>query len=462
MDGDGHRQIANDMKTTELRDILRSIVCSRVSGYPHKLLGQFLTDIGLVEPQPHGTKRERGLAAFDALPDSQLAKFAQTMIDRGEVSPESRNEIQELLWEEGVWPEVPKRARRDLLRAMAAVPMFSDGPRFDALLDRLFVLPRGSIDYAGRPFGGLRGDIRRHVHENEDWSAEELFDKLGALEISNRRFGLLLEGLASSDVCTDVDVQRAFVACANPVLKTCRTELREIGEEEGYPVFQLVSSHGAFGSPKNLIFASSRKPDIRFLSAVDNQIEIVSNPDDVLVYDRAISSEGLRWADLQQWWSDTRGHADSVVAKSTLYARLLESLPANSPPQRLLFKAFYNAFRADAPRMPALLPEVWLHWDPKTVRERGPNALLNHRMDFLLLLPSGVRVVVEVDGRQHYANELGVADTARYAATVSADRELKLSGYEVFRFGGNELQGDAAQGRVKSFFEALFRRFGVL
>lgn len=51
-----------------------------------------------------------------------------------------------------------------------------------------------------------------------------------------------------------------------------------------------------------------------------------------------------------------------------------------------------------------LLPEVWLHWDPRTVKERGPNALLRFRMDFLLLLPHGTRVVIEVDGKHHYAD----------------------------------------------------------
>ncbi|GII32896.1 hypothetical protein [Planotetraspora mira] len=50
--------------------------------------------------------------------------------------------------------------------------------------------------------------------------------------------------------------------------------------------------------------------------------------------------------------------------------------------------------------LPALLPEVWLHWDPKTVRARGTEALLRFRMDFLLLLSRGQRVVLEVDGRQ--------------------------------------------------------------
>jgi len=109
-----------------------------------------------------------------------------------------------------------------------------------------------------------------------------------------------------------------------------------------------------------------------------------------------------------------------------------------------------------------LLPEVWLHWDPKTVRERGPHTLLRFRMDFLLLLPHGVRVVLEVDGKHHYARDDGRADGTRYATMVSADRELKLAGYHVFRFGAEELQGDAARGMVKKFFDALFKQYGVL
>ncbi|MEA3082671.1 MAG: hypothetical protein QOC89_368, partial [Paraburkholderia sp.] len=41
------------------------------------------------------------------------------------------------------------------------------------------------------------------------------------------------------------------------------------------------------------------------------------------------------------------------------------------------------------------------------------------------------------------------------------DRELKLAGYEVFRFGAAELQVPTAKEDVKAFFEALFKRYGV-
>jgi very-short-patch-repair endonuclease len=115
------------------------------------------------------------------------------------------------------------------------------------------------------------------------------------------------------------------------------------------------------------------------------------------------------------------------------------------------------------PGLPALLPEVWLHWDPKTVRERGAAALLGHRMDFLLLLPHDRRVILEVDGSHHYASHDGTRPSpARYAAMARADRDLKLSGYEVFRFGAAELTDpDSARSLLETFFADLFRPFGV-
>jgi very-short-patch-repair endonuclease len=106
--------------------------------------------------------------------------------------------------------------------------------------------------------------------------------------------------------------------------------------------------------------------------------------------------------------------------------------------------------------LPALLPEVWLHWDPRTVQERGPDALLRFRMDFLLLLPYNVRVVIEVDGKHHYADNNGIADASRYAAMMAADRELRLAGYDVYRFGASELGGDRGRIVIREFFERLF------
>ena len=88
---------------------------------------------------------------------------------------------------------------------------------------------------------------------------------------------------------------------------------------------------------------------------------------------------------------------------------------------------------------------------------------MRFRMDYLMLLPGGHRVVLEVDGVQHYSDGQGRADVHRYAEGMSADRELKLAGYEVFRFGGSELQNKAdASLMLREFFVQLFRRYGVV
>ncbi len=108
-----------------------------------------------------------------------------------------------------------------------------------------------------------------------------------------------------------------------------------------------------------------------------------------------------------------------------------------------------------------LLPEVWLHWDPKTARERGAAALARFRMDFLLLLPGDARVVIEVDGKHHYADDDRRPNPRKYAEMMAADRDLRLAGYEVYRFGAFELRGRAGHAAVERFFRALFNRHGV-
>lgn len=75
-------------------------------------------------------------------------------------------------------------------------------------------------------------------------------------------------------------------------------------------------------------------------------------------------------------------------------------------------------------------------------------------MDFLMLFADRSRIVIEVDGKQHYANG-ETARPARYADMVAEDRSLRLAGYEIYRFGGAELHPDDldAEARVRRFFE---------
>jgi len=445
---------------------LRHVLCPHIIALKdagtHEVLPTICAKLGLPAPDHGVSKRERMSASFDALANADLPSVAERLLELHPPVPGVRNEIQDILWADAA-PEIPKRFRRELARALTIEDLYLNPRHFDDLLARLWVLDDDPMGWVVGVDRSLRASISQHVHRNPgDWSVEELFDKLGALEASDRRFGLFLEGLASSDVRPDEAAQRRFVHIVNGSLCGCGIEMRENDMEDGYPVFTIVLTHAAAaGRPKNLIFASSVKPDLRIRDALNNDIEIVTNADRVLVYDRPISVAGLRWHDLQSWWSETNGIPDDESSKKSLYRRLRDSLPKNSPPQIFFFNAFHSGFSRAVPSLPVLLPEVWLHWDPRTVRERGADALLRFRMDFLLLLPHGVRVVLEVDGKHHYARHNGQADCARYATMMAADRELRLAGYEVFRFGAEELLGDGIRGMVKRFFDALFKRHGV-
>lgn len=444
-----------------LRKVLDFLPSHISTSNTHATLAEACEALGLPTPPDEGTKYERAAANFAALPDADLPVVAAKLIATNELEAGPRNAVQDALWATRNHPPIPNRTRREIARALHLEDLVRDAERFTRLLDSLWVLDSHPLIPLYLDRRGLRAQIEQHVYRNDDWTAAELFENIGAYEASDKRFALFLEGLASADVVLDVEAQRRFVSTVNPHLDRVGAQLREIGEDGGYPVFELVSTRSGHGRPKNMIFASPDKPDIRFSDAIDNDIEIVRNADKVLVYDRPLGSDGLRWRDLQAWWKESRGFDSDDEAKNTLYNRLKDSLPANSPPQRNLYHLYHSVFGTHVPDLPALLPEVWLHWDPQAARTRGKDALLRHRMDFLLLLPRGHRVVLEVDGKHHYANG-DRADPAAYAKNMRADRDLKLTGYEVFRFGATELlDREQARPMVQEFFGDLFRSFGV-
>ncbi|EIL90895.1 hypothetical protein AB7849_17430 [Rhodanobacter sp. 115] len=454
------------MDLKRLGEVVREVLRYQLGFCTHNGISATCQKVGLPIPDPAKTKAERSAEAIEGISDDQAEGLSNQLLSAFPIRAADRNALQDALWADAGYPEIPKRTRREIAETLGHSDLFIDARHFDALLTDLWVLGDDPIQAVstilGLPDRSLRGEIEQHVHRNPDWSGVELFDNLSAFEASDHRFALFLEGLASPDVRPNEDEQRRFVEQVNGPLKKQGLELQETGSEGGYPTFEVVSVHATpRGRPKNLIFASSIKPDLRFRDAIDNDIEIVTGADQVLIYDRPIGHDGLRWADLQSWWKDSQKFDDDDRAKKTLYRRLRASLPDSSPPQMALFDGFYNGFKTDSLHLPALLPEVWLHWDPKTIRMRGRDALLHSRMDFLLLLPNNVRAVVEVDGQQHYS-ENGRADPRRYARMVEADREMRLSGYEVYRFGASQLMEEQAPATVFGFFVRLFRLHGVI
>ena len=223
---------------------------------------------------------------------------------------------------------------------------------------------------------------------------------------------------------------------------------------------------------RNLIFAADGpKPELVLVDAVSNIIEIVKNEEFCLVYDRPLGEAGLNWADLVAWWSENHAPAGTNErdAANQLHGRLLKSLDTGRPassepgPEQQMFRAYTELLKQHGFLMPALIPQVYLHYDPYSGQHRraaGP--LPRQRMDFLMLLRGHRRLVLEIDGKQHYA-EGDRASPRLYADMMREDRALRVDGYEVYRFGGHDFR-DPQHARLDliDFFSRVLTIHGYL
>jgi hypothetical protein len=248
------------------------------------------------------------------------------------------------------------------------------------------------------------------------------------------------------------------------MLDIARRIMDEHVDDELASLIQGGGLRGVDGEMKNLIFAADGpKPRIVLADAVSNTIDIVDGANRCLVYDRPLAPVGLTWGELVAWWSQTYpGTAGTALTPAKqLYARLARSLAGDG--EKVLFRTYCERYgQAGAEAAPALIPQVYLHYDPYTARELQTmpgGELVRQRMDFLLLPTDRRRIVIEVDGKHHFA-ENPYTDREKpsprlYARMAAEDRRIRLAGYEVFRFGAYELlQRDGAD-RVRSFFDRL-------
>ena len=356
---------------------------------------------------------------------------------------------------------ITELTRRNIIEALLRKNIYGKLELFD-FLERTWNL--SEMPSTDSRFENAAGDIWQHMVNNEDWDEEYLFFTcLDIIQLPDQRFLDFLEQVIHP-IVRDSETQADYAELINSYLVHDGFRLNPTEKMSGCPVYKATKLQGGVPSRvKNLIFASNGpKPEMVFVDAVNNDIRITRNGEYCLVYEESVPSSGLSWSNLVQWWA-ARTNTDPISSETekALRERLYDSLA--SEPERLLFNSYFERIHPLMQEPPALIPQIYLQYDPYTVRERnGQKVLPLQRMDFLLLLPHSQRVVIEVDGKQHYANDDGTASPRLYAEMVAPDRELKLRGYEVYRFGGYELYGDSGKQVVEDFFRKLFVRHGLL
>ncbi len=164
--------------------------------------------------------------------------------------------------------------------------------------------------------------ISRHMDCFDDWPESYLLDTcIDYIRLSDAEFFYFLEQYVNpnlhhslwseEDNCRQEIPNSELVDLINKYL--CHDGYKliikdRIGDKAFY---QVASIHpGVRGTIKNIIFAAKYKPEIVFDDALNNDIRILKNEDQCLIYDRPIPVNGLMWGELVGWYSQKVGHTN--------------------------------------------------------------------------------------------------------------------------------------------------------
>ncbi len=370
---------------------------------------------------------------------------------------------------------IPEIARQGIVDKLILIGQVPGNGSYHSFFQRVY--PRASeISYNKST---LLSEIARHCDAFPgDWGDDTgMFDVVDILHWTDQEFlyfckeyvnPVFNRSVWDEEQEQRVSLQTDCVTAINFYLHDCGYELRptnKIGDKIEYELAELT---GVKGKVYNIVFAAIQKPDVLLTDVLNHAVQIPVDEGRYLLYDKEIDANGLTWHKLQEWYNENH-----TSDEKSLLERLMEAVKnCGSPIEEDFFNYYLTAIEEFGDNVPALLPQVYLYYDSKVQRERTVRIFDHQCMDFLMLFSSSQRVVIELDGVQHYSEGTvqcqgeryprALASTSKYASMVSAQREMTLAGYEVYRFGGSEFQNkEQAKIMARQFFVDLFTRHGI-
>lgn len=155
----------------------------------HTSLGETCAAFGLSEEMPNdsGSKFDRALTRFEGKEPRAVAAIAEQIGRRYGLLDLEEAAVAKL--EEGD-PPLTEITRRDVARFFDPPSLSGDRGLLDLLRQIWPIDTMGD----GFPFtDSLADDINQYMLRNDDWSVKDLFERLGALTCTRKRFFRLLE-----------------------------------------------------------------------------------------------------------------------------------------------------------------------------------------------------------------------------------------------------------------------------
>lgn len=313
-------------------------------------------------------------------------------------------------------------------------------------------------------------EIARHMDRFNDWDFIYLFNTvLNLYKAPDEVFIRFCEEYVNPIISRDDDISQKCIEAINHGLSSAGLSLQEADVVASKIKYKVVPvNHGVQKPIKNIIFAAKYKPDIVLDNALENDIQVIK-ANGALVYDQGIPSEGISWETLKHWYEllEIDNTEEDLIE---LFYNCLDS-----EPERMFYKAYISYLKKHGENIPALIPQVYMYYDPKAKKQREWKIFEHQKMDFMMIISPTQRVVFEIDGSQHYAEDDIVPGTqykhyaspSRYAEMMQAHRKMVLAGYDVYRFGGRELWVNESItektifSNINEFFDMLFDKYHV-
>lgn len=322
-------------------------------------------------------------------------------------------------------------------------------------------------------------EITRHMDRFKDWDFSFLFNTILELDkVTDNDFIYFCEEYVSpifsrsrfieeDEEC--VDISQECIDAINRGLGNAGFMLQEADVIAGKAKYKVIQINQGVQEPiKNIIFAAKYKPDIVLDDALANDIRIV-NANGALVYDQGIPIDGISWEVLKNWY-ELLEIDNTEKGMAELFYNCLDS-----EPERLFYKAYIDYLKKHGKNIPALIPQVYMYYDPKTKKQREWQIFEHQKMDFMMIIAPTQRIVFEIDGSQHYSEDEIAPGThykhysspVKYAEMMKAHRDMVLAGYDVYRFGGRELWVNSSVTEetviknIGEFFDMLFEKYHV-
>lgn len=276
--------------------------------------------------------------------------------------------------------------RRLILDELLIIGYVSGNMEYASFVDRVYPEAKELPVIYDRRYNNLRDEIWKHKDMNNDFTDSEMFYTYLKLDqIDDEKFIFFLEQYVNPIINRRrydeqeeewIPLQEECVNAINRYLLSCnlRLEVKELRSDK--KIFEIVSlTQGVDQSIKNIIYAAKFKPDIVIDDALANNIHIVKNEEQCLIFDKEIPEKGLFWQDMVDWYAEKYNLSHNV--EEAYVKRLKEAIGESSPPEQLFFDAYIELKNEMVCQIPALIPQVYLYYDPLTKQQRGWKKYLN-------------------------------------------------------------------------------------